>query len=434
MRWALLFFVLLSRAAAWPQTAPKKNLPLPEKFLLLSVTVTGSARYQPQDILAQTDLKAGQTCDEGDFRLATNRLGSTGVFSEVSYTYDYSPAGANLKFQVRDSTELVPARFDNLIWFSDQELRDALHAKVPLFAEQLPVEGNLAQQVSDALQNLLVGKKIQGEADFIRYSEPDGPVQAVVFRVVGPRIRIQGLTFPGANPEETIALQNAAQVLIGQTYSRSNLHDQAQKTLLPVLMAKGYLKAEFAESSATIFSQEESEILVNAVLPVNRGQQYRLESYQVEGSKIFTRERVDPVIHLRENIGKPVDFLRLQQDLAAIRQLCGTKGYIAADVQAQPAFSNDSLVTYHVIIHEGTAFYMGDVDIQGLDENTTARLREEWALRPGQAYDSSYPQKFLEQSSRDIPLLKHLKADFVETPNDKQKTVDVTLRFLPEPH
>ncbi len=425
--------VLLSAFAALPQPPPQAKRPaLPEKFQLLSVTIAGSVRYKPQDILAQVDLKPEQTCDEGDFRLATRRLGDTGLFSEISYSYDYSPAGTNLKFQVKDSGQLVPVTFDNLIWFSDQQLQQALHNRVPLFDGQLPVEGNLAQQVSDALQNLLLEKKIPGEADFTRYSEPDGPVTYIVFRVLGPRIRIQNLDFPGSSPEEAIALRNAAEVLLGRTYSRSDLQDEARKTLLPVLLAQGYLKAEFGTPSASLARQDDNEILVNVVLPLNRGQQYRLEGYEITGSEIFTQKEIAAVIPLKQRIGKPADSVQLHQDLTAIRQLCGTQGYIGADVHAEPAFLNDQSVRYKIVIHEGPAFAMGNLDIQGLDEQTTERLRESWTLHTGQAYDSSYPARFLEQASQQIHLLQHLRADFAETPDDKEKTVDVTLRFLPQ--
>jgi hypothetical protein len=132
-------------------------------------------------------------------------------------------------------------------------------------------------------------------------------------------------------------------------------------------------------------------------------------------------------------IGKPVDFPRLEQDLAAVRQMCGRSGYFGADVKANPTFSSDS-VHYAITIQEGAVFAMGDLDIQGLDESITGRLHEAWTLRPGQPYDAAYPQAFLEQESQEIPVLQHFKADFVETPNDKQKTVDVTLRFLPPSH
>ena len=77
---------------------------------------------------------------------------------------------------------------------------------------------------------------------------------------------------------------------------------------------------------------------------------------------------------------------------------------------------------------EGDIYKMGDLDIRGLDSHTTARLVGAWKLHAGDPYDSSYPQKFL-VSTRDSPPEGPWKIAVHESPDDKDKSVDVTLRF-----
>ena len=45
---------------------------------------------------------------------------------------------------------------------------------------------------------------------------------------------------------------------------------------------------------------------------------------------------------------------------------------------------------------------MGDLKIHGLDSKATARLENDWTLRPGDVYDSSYPGRFVEQAYKEI--------------------------------
>ena len=73
---------------------------------------------------------------------------------------------------------------------------------------------------------------------------------------------------------------------------------------------------------------------------------------------------------------------------------------------------------------------MGDLDIRGLDKRDTNRLFTAWKLLTGDPYDSGYPQRFVQQSAKD---LREWKISINESLNDKEKTVDVTLRFEPNP-
>jgi outer membrane protein assembly factor BamA len=83
-------------------------------------------------------------------------------------------------------------------------------------------------------------------------------------------------------------------------------------------------------------------------------------------------------------------------------------------------------------IQEGDVYSMGDLDIRGLDSRTTARLQDDWRLRGGETYDSSYPKRFLEKEDKEISIMSDWKASIRESLNRDEKTVDVTLRFDPK--
>jgi outer membrane protein assembly factor BamA len=403
----------------------------PSSFKLISINVTGTKRYTPAEIIAATGLQLGETVSEADFKQVSQQLGETGAFSDVAYTYQYSGPGATLDFQLADSNQFIPVRFDNFVWFSDQELVEKLHSLVPLFHGQLPVAGGLIDQISDAMQTLLLERKLQGRADYMRTSHQDGPIDAFVFKVTGPTIRIRNVAFTGATPTELPLLRAAAKDLPGQEYLRSMLQVQAEKNLLPIYLERGYLKAAFADTQAKVAQENPQETIVDVEFPVDSGRQYKLTQIQWSGNTVFPADKLQPFIHLQT--GQYANTIQLGNDLETVQKLYGTRGYVAAHIRSIPQTDDtQSTVGYQLQVHEGDVYHMGELEIQGLDARTTARLVEGWKLRGGDVYDASYPQQFLNDTNRAIPLVSW-KISVHNSLNEKDKTVDVTLRFDPKP-
>src|SRR5580698_497464 len=150
-----------------------------DAYKLVAVKVKGTSRYTDQEILAASGLQIGQPAADGDFKEAVRRLGDSGMFSEVLYSYTASGTGVKIELQLADTadTKLVPARFENFVWFSDSELLKELQTRVPLFKQLLPLSGNLPDRLSEALQALLTDRHFPGRVDFLRSApEQDAPL------------------------------------------------------------------------------------------------------------------------------------------------------------------------------------------------------------------------------------------------------------------
>jgi len=107
---------------------------------------------------------------------------------------------------------------------------------------------------------------------------------------------------------------------------------------------------------------------------------------------------------------------------------------MAASIQPKPEMNDpNSTVKYLLQIQEGDVYAMGDLEIRGLDSRTTARLQDDWKLRGGDPYDSSYAQRFLDQANKEISQIQDWNASVRESLNHDEKTVDVTLRFDAKP-
>jgi len=427
----LPFLFVGAAFAQAPRKLAPKDLP-PEAFKLIEIKTTGTKRYKPEEIVAASGLQIGQTASEDDFKKAARLLGDSGAFGDVQYSFSYSAEGTKLELQLQDAQQFVPVRFDNLVWFSDQELLDQAHAQVPLFQGQLPVGGDLADQVSTALQNLMIARNLQGRVDYLRATAgEDGPIEAFVFSVTGPRIQIRNVVFSGASAPELALLEGVAKKMQGADFSRSILRVQEDKDFLPIYLARGYLKAALGDAEAKVIQEGAHETSVDVTFAVDPGRQYKLDGVNIAGTKSLDAEALMALTHAQ--FDQPANAVQLDSDIVAMKKLYGTRGFMAAKIQPNPEFDDAaSTVKYVLLIREGDVYTMGDLEIRGLDSHTTARLEDDWKLRGGDTYDSSYPKKFLEQVNKEISLLGDWNTSVRESVNAEEKTVDVSLRFDPK--
>ena len=404
---------------------------------LTTLKVMGTTRYTDKEILAASGLQIGQLAADGDFKEAVQRLGDSGLFSGVVYSYTSSGTSVKLEFQLTDIDEskLVPAHFDNFVWFTDDELMKELRKRVPLFKLLLPVAGNLPDRVSEALQSILSDRQYPGRVDYLREGDAaGGALHGIDYHVEEVGIGIRGVEFPGASPEQAALLTAAAHGLTGAEYRRTTVAAVAKFDLLPVYLQRGYLKAAFAPSDAHVLSQtsaadpqDRAEIEVDAIIPVTPGKIYSTSGVAWKGNSAISTSEIAPLIHLPT--GEPVDAVRLVRDLENVSKLYRSHGYMTLQIKPEAQFDDDkSTVNYDLNIVEGDLYRMGELEILGLDTQTTAQMRAAWALREGQPYNADYPNKFRTDTGKLLPRGVQWTITVHES-LEKDKTVDVEIRF-----
>lgn len=418
-------------ASTQNQTRP---LP-PEAYKLISVSMTGSRRFTSEQVAAASGLPVGTIAHEEDFKKAARQLGESGAFSAIAFTYSYTSAGTRLEFQVTDADKFIPARFADFVWFTDDELRQKVHERVALFHGELPASGRLADQVSDVLQALLVENGIPGHVEYLRHADKTG--ESVEYNVSGVSIRIHHADFPGARAAELPLLETAGERLVDREYSREYMANFVEHTLLPIYYENGYLKASCAPAQPGVVKPASFELdlnqrprtYVDVTFAVNPGIQYKLAKWQWLDNKAFSTETLQPMI--RAKPGQPANTVQLQDDLRSIQELYGTRGYIAATIQANAQFDNSAgTVAYLLEVKEGPVYHMGELEFRGLDNSLEARLRAAWTLRPGDVYDSSYLRQYLPLAQRLLPARLDWEVTTHVTALAHNQTVDVDLQYV----
>jgi outer membrane protein insertion porin family len=403
---------------------------------LIAVKITGSKRFSEQDIVAASGLQIGTPANDDDFKRAARRLGDTGVFTDIAYSYSYSSAGTKLEFHVVDADKFVPVRFEDFVWFSDADLLRRIKEHAPLFDGELPLSGRLPEEVSDVLQAMLVERSIPGHVEYERVGKSDAPVQAILYRVADVLIQIRNVEFVGAGEAELPALTAASKRVFEREYSRTVLRSLVEKQLLPVYYSRGYLKASFGDPQPKVVKQPSAAndegprnlTIVDVSFPVTPGQQYKLKSLQWSGNQAIPTETLAKMVRLEP--GQPANMVRLNDSLGEIQKLYGSKGYVTSMITPQPSFDDTAgTVAITLEVKEGPVFHMGDLEFRGLDNGLTAKLRNAWKIRPGEIYNSTYLSEYLPAAQRLLPATLDWEVSPHVTPNVRDKTVDVDLIY-----
>jgi outer membrane protein insertion porin family len=416
--------------------------------ILASVKVKGTKRFKEEDVIAASGLQIGRPVSDDDFKKAARALGDTGAFTDIAYSFSYSAAGTKLELQLTDAAKFFPAHFEDFVWFSDEQLDKAIRAHVPLFHGEIAAYGRMADEVSDALQTLLVQNGIAGRVEYLRKPGPSGDIESFNYIVADVVIRIRDLVFTGVAPKELPLLEAAAQRLPERGYSRSRLNRLVEQDLLPILHARGFLKASFspprpkvvkapaANREADTASNEEARnrTIVDVEYTVAQGLQYKVSGVEWSGSHEFPSDKLKAMIHLEP--GKPANMVQLGENLADVRKLYGSRGYVNASIKVDSKF-DDAASTAAILIEikEDNVYHMGDLEFRGLDNGLTAKLREAWKIRPGEVYDATYLDQYLPLANKLLPTSLDWEVTPHVTPNIHDKTVDVDLQYsVKAPH
>jgi outer membrane protein insertion porin family len=437
---SLLASLLLCLSAS-AQTQPSSGtraLP-PSAYKLIEVKVTGSKRFTPEEVAVASGLPVGTIAHEEDFKKAARQLGESGAFGSVAYTFSYSSAGTKLVFQVTDADKFVPARFMDFVWFTDENLRHKIEERVPLFKGELPASGRLPEEVSDVLQAVLVENAIPGHIEYVRTTGgKNEQLESYDYGVSGVSIRVRQVEFPGAGPGELPLFQAAGEKLSDREYSRAFMNNFIERALLPIYHEHGYLKARCAPPQPKVVKPAPSETdtndnrtkptFVDVSFPVTPGLQYKLTRWEWSGNKEIPTEELQPLLHIKA--GKTADTVQLEDDLRAVRELYGSRGYVTVAIRAGTEFDDATgTVAYQLNVTEGYVYHMGELEFRGIDNDLTARLRAAWKLRPGDVYDVTYLNQFLPQARKLLPVNLDWEVTPHVTPLSRDKTVDVDLQY-----
>ncbi|HUO59235.1 MAG TPA: POTRA domain-containing protein, partial [Candidatus Acidoferrales bacterium] len=247
--------VLMAASLAFPQ----KSAQGPQQVRLAAVHVTGSTHYKAEDILEVTGLKIGSMVSEADFQNAANQLGSLGAFASVQYKFEPKGNAYALTFELEDA-QFLPVKFENFVWFSDDQLQAELRKRVPLFRGEISEGGQMATAVSDALVGVLTAKGIPGQVFYRLHSRSEGaPPDSVQYLVSGVPIALEDVRFSGVKTLPASEVESAVKDVLGKNYEASVSNVAPAENLLRSYHRLGYLRAQIGAPERKLIGDDPAQ-------------------------------------------------------------------------------------------------------------------------------------------------------------------------------
>ena len=394
------------------------------------IEFSGLKRHSQEEAVAASGLQIGQRVDETVLDAAANRLLGSGLFQNLSYRYRTSNGQAVVTFTVEEvKGGNIPVAFDNFVWFSEEELSNAVRREMPSFDGTAPELGAAIDTITRALERLLRERKIPGQVEYTPGEGLNGKLEHI-FTVKGLNIPVCTLSFPGASNVQESELIKTSKPLLNNTYSRKFVEEFAKTNLIPIYRQRGHLRASFQlpMSKLAVSADGGCKDGVAVTVPVEEGLAYSWDKALWDGNQALPVEELDKSLGMKQ--GELADGLKIDEGLGTVRGNYGKKGFIIARLMTAPTFDDPGRrVTYHIKVNEGPQFHMGNLTITGLSEGDTNRIRERWKLRSGDVYDASYLREFV----KNVVIMGRLnggkKVGFGDKADRQKLTVDVTLEF-----
>lgn len=423
--------LLLLTAAVCPspaQTADNVTASLRE------VRIEGQKHLSEAQIVAITGLTVGSDIGRADLQAGADKLVQSGLFDKVSYHFE-TRTGLVVTYQVQESPR-IPAYFDNIPWFADSELEDAIRKKVPYFDGTLPEGGGAVDQAADAIKELIASHGLQVTLQHEVIGNPDGDGQIQMFKVEGPSLRIAKMEFSDAGLMDSKVVQQHLEEIVGKPYSRMTIDLFLTEAIRPVYLAKGCLHPRLGPPEIRLTGDPNQKLpeQVPVFVPVDPGPVYHWKEIHWTGNATVSEFTLSSDVGVKP--GEVADGMKIEAGWDRVREELAHHGYLDAKVDPVPAFDEAAhTVSYSVTVQEGKQYRFGKMVLTGLSPAAEKKLHAAWPIPQGEVFDKIKYEEVLtklqlhqEQIFGELPLHYDSVGHWLQA-DANTGTVDVLLDF-----
>src|SRR6202166_1951011 len=210
---------------------------------LKAIHADGVKHLSPDQVIALAGLSVGSAVGKADLQAAADRLVQAGLFSSVNYAFQSKEDGLYLTFKLVEAPR-IPAYFDNIPWFTDGELADAIRKVLPFYDGTVPEGGATDDKVASIVTDLIASRGMNTKVEYQVISNPLGEGTVQEFRIADVVLQIAKIEFGDPALAGSKELQQHLGEVQGKTYSRMVIDLFLAEQVKPLYLQKGFLRAK----------------------------------------------------------------------------------------------------------------------------------------------------------------------------------------------
>jgi hypothetical protein len=395
----------------------------------------GSRILTEVQVVSLTGLRTGSLVGKNDLQTAANRLVESGLFSKVSYSFQTRGAGVLATFHVEESPRL-PAYFDNIPWFSDSELGDAIRKTIPFFDGTLPEAGSVVDEAGNAVKDLLTLRGLQVSVEHTVIANPAGDGNVQEFRVAGAAAQIGKVELGDPSLAASKAVQQHLSEIQGKAYSRMTIDLFLTEAIRPIYLQQGYLRAKLGPPEVRLTGNADQKLpnQIPVYVPIAPGAVFRLKEFRWQGNAVVSEFTLSALLGARP--GDVANGMQMEEGWDRIREEYGHLGYLETRLDPVATYDDQAhTVSYLVKVQEGLQYHFGKMVLTGLSLAGERKLYAAWPIASTNVFDKTKFEEVLqklqshsEQIFGELPVHYETVGHFLQTDSAKG-TVDVLLDF-----
>jgi len=429
-RFSLLFsFLLPTVILATAQTPDDATAPLHE------VHADGGKLLSEVQVISLAALQPGSQIGKSDLQAAADRLVQSGLFAKVTYSFQTRASGVSVTYHLEDSPR-IPAYFDNIPWYADSELADAIRKRLPFFDGTLPEAGTVVDLAGEALKELLSARGLQVSLEHMVIASPIGEGNVQEFRIEGAALHIAKLEFSDTSLLASKAVQQHVSEIVGKPYSRMTIDLFLTEAIRPVYLQQGNLRVKLGPPEVRLSGNPNQKLpdQIPVYVPVTPGTVFHWKEVHWTGNTILSEFTLNGLLAVKP--GDVADGMRIEAGWDRIHEEYGHHGYLDASTDPLATYDDPAgAVSYAVKVQEGTQYHFGKMVLTGLSPAGERKLHGAWPIAAGDVFDKSKFEEILtklqshqEQIFGELPLHYETVGHWLQT-DSATGTVDVLLDF-----
>ncbi len=359
--------------------------------IVANVTVRGNRRVAEHRILANVRTRPGRYFDPDILQQDVNQLWRMSEIQRVNGPWvEQTSEGVNVTIEVVEKQTLSAIKFVGNRAITDRRLK-----KEAGIQDGQPLDVFEVKMIKSRIEDYYRDKGFPNtQVEILEGTgDEDDSIVMVIHEDQQQRIwnvKFEGNTFATDSRLKTLVKSRPGVMwMIGGLAKRTEI-DQDVQRLTSYYKSFGYFNARIGRD----ISESNDGRWLTTTYIIDEGPRYTIRNISFMGNDKFTNEQLAGLLKLKagDEGNPPFNAARMNQDVANLRDLYGSQGYIFSQVEAEPRFleqPGEMDLVYK--IDEGEQYRVGKVNVH-IDGNYGVTRRETVLnrinLRPGDLIDS----------------------------------------------